>query len=484
MEWLNTVLIKSEQIIQSQDTKSFEIPKARDAFGHEYSDLNEPMPEVKLAGKVGGVKLRSMFHAHACQYRYGLIGDASYPICKENRVKIQSALEWLKDPDKEGKTWGMADMEEILFAYPSRIPEVPVRFASLAAALQKSAGLENVNAEKFENIAKEVITTLKSLPPGKEIKNVQLFAIRKMDKARSKIVYFRNYSTEWLIKSAEEWIKGGVNIPKISFRVWAVKTDNESASKPEYTRPEIPLPLQVAKIINKVWKMDGSSAGEIKKLKLYQGLDLLLEQDKQNLSEYMLSVLIRNTFGLILFLGNLLHFGLVIKDRFQSENYQFLPSTIGLLLYKQNRTKEEYMESVPYLIGQMLKISDELHAFYCKVVRKGEVPPQLAGNSIMVSALETPGRALSILCPRINPYIAWAKQYRTKNVTENGKESWRAGWYLNLYEQNASLLKEHLPVLENIRFKDHEKAELFIGYLADFPKKDEVANKADNKIGG
>ena len=136
------------------------------------------------------------------------------------------------------------------------------------------------------------------------------------------------------------------------------------------------------------------------------------------------------------------------------------------------------MKDIPYLLGQILKISDELHAFYCKIVRDGSVPPQLIGNSLMISALETPERALAQLCQRIIPYIAWAKQYRTKRCEVKGEESWRASWFLNLYEQNLSSVKDHWETAHNIRFGDREKAELFIGYLADFPRKEENANRA------
>jgi len=242
----------------------------------------------------------------------------------------------------------------------------------------------------------------------------------------------------------------------------------------------LPMPLKIARVINKAWKMNGSSSGELKKIKYYQGLELLLEQNSYNLAVYLLSVLIVNTYGLVLFLGNLLHSGGIISDKFLRENYLFLPSILGLLLYKQNRFKEDYMTDIPYLIGQILKVSDELHAFYCKIVRKNDVPLQLAGNSLMVSALETPERALSQLAQRINPYLTWAKQYRTKEAKE-APESWKAGWYLKLYEQNASLLKENMAALKDARFGDREKAELFIGYLAEFPKyKKEEAQEVIN----
>jgi hypothetical protein len=469
IKWLNSALLKSEKSTLLNLEKS----DKRDAFGCEYSEMNEPMPEVKLAGKVGGVKLRSMFHDHLCQYRYGLIDDGSYPINKANRGKIKGALEWLKEPDREGKTWGMVDNDEIIFAYPSIIPQKPIKLATLLGSSSTST------PEKFESIAKDVIQTLKGLPPNKKITNVQIFAIRKMDKARSKVVYFRNHNTEQIIKSAEEWKEGGTNIPSVSFRVWSQNTDNEVKTKPENIGPEIPMPLQIAKIINKVWKMNGKVAGEIKKVKYYQGLELLLEKNRYELGTYLLNTLIQNSQGLIVFLGNLLHAGGVIQnqDKFPRENYHFLPSLIGIMLYGQNRIKEEYMKDVPYLIGQMLKISDELHSFYCKIVRDGNVPPQLVGNSLMASALEAPERMLVQLAQRMKPYIAWAKQYRTRNCEIKGKESWRAGWYMGLFEQNASLFNDDkIAKLKNAQFSDHEKAELFIGYLADFPRKEEAAN--------
>jgi len=469
IEWLNSALIKSDHVMLTKSKKL----DTEDAFGYEYSEIKEPMPSVKLSGKMGDVKLRSMFHEHQCQYRYGLIDDASYPINKTNRIKIKSALEWLKESDKEGSTWGMIDSEEILLAYPSRIPQSPIKLVSFMGASNDKA------QARFESIAQDVIKTLEGSSPKNKVRNVQIFAIRKMDKARSKIVYFRNYNTEQIIKSAETWREGCINIPSVSFRVWSHNTDSEAKARTERIYPETPKPIQIAKIINKVWKINGTTAGELKKVKYHQGLELLLEQNKYELATYLLSVLVLNTYGLIVYLGNLLHSGKGIREKFPCENYQFLPSIIGLLLYSQNCIKEKYMEDIPYLVGQILKISDELHAFYCKIVRDGNVPPQLVGSSLMASALEAPERTLAQLAQRINPYIAWAKQYRTKNCDIKGKESWRAAWYLGLYERNASIFKNKLEALRSTQFGDREKAELFIGYLADFPKKEEAADQSN-----
>ena len=128
------------------------------------------------------------------------------------------------------------------------------------------------------------------------------------------------------------------------------------------------------------------------------------------------------------------------------------------------------MENMAYLVGQVLKVSDELHTLYCKVVRNGDVPPQLAGSALYVTAGETPNQALAQLSLRMNPYIIWAKQYRFKNIDKKDEESWKAAWYLNLYENTANKLK--FVMADSTRFNDYDKAQLFIGYLSSFPKRE------------
>jgi hypothetical protein len=83
-------------------------------------------------------------------------------------------------------------------------------------------------------------------------------------------------------------------------------------------------------------------------------------------------------------------------------------------------------------------------------------------------ASETPAQAIALLCTRMIPYIAWADQYRRQNK----EKSWLAAWYKRQYGLLMPQLHQNLT--ENIRFGDLEKAQLFIGYLADLPK---LANK-------
>lgn len=453
-DWINDILLKSDQLKYSSVSSGVEL----DAFGTPFSNVGKTMPKVKLKG-LNDVTLRSMFSGQPCQDRYGKFDEESYPIGKPNRELAKESLEWISQTNKEGSTWQQADMNEIVFVYPSKIPPVPLKFASLFGVRKGEGG--DKTAARFEHIAQEFIKTLKGISPKDRPDNIQIFSIRKMDKARSKIVFTRNYSPDWFVHAAEEWQAGCQNIPNM-----------------ESSERTIPFPLQVASIVNNVWKQNGELANQgktaVKRMQYYQEMELLLDPNQESFIRYYLNILLSHSSGLVKYIGGRQHSRLnypVNKDKSDKNEKEMalLLPVLGLFLYKYGHKKEDYVENTAYLVGQILKISDELHALYCNSVRGGDIPPQLAGNSVFLTASETPVQALAQLSTRMNPYISWAKQYRTKNVTDKGKESWRAGWYLNLYEDDANKLRYELT--DSTRFDDFSKAQVFIGYLAAFPKK-------------
>lgn len=463
--WLNDVLQKNEKLKPVEASFPAEV---KDAFGAQHDGVQDPMPKVKLHGF--DVSLRAMFRDQLCQYRYGAIDSDSFPISKANRANVKQSLEWIAHSDKEGTYWKKADEKEIVFIYPSKIPKTPLKFASVFGGPEDSSG----DVEKrFAPIAREMIKTLEGLPLKEKPDNIQIFSIRKMDKARSKVIFTRILTPEWFIQSANDWQEGCTNLPPI-----------------ESIEAVVPFPLQIAKVVNDVWKQNGelanADAATVRRMQHYQGMELLLDSLGAGELRYYLHIIISNSVGLISHFGNEVHKHYIIytpeKGRKGDKREQLSRtlSIIGLLLYKGGFRMDDYMENAPYLVGQLLKISDELHAFYCKVVRNGDVPLQLAGNSVFMSASETPAQALAQLSARMNPYIAWAKQYRSKNITCGGEgigpnenkgiESWRAAYYLTLYEDVATIL--HTKLTESTRFNDFDKAQMFIGYLAKFPKRE------------
>lgn len=114
------------------------------------------------------------------------------------------------------------------------------------------------------------------------------------------------------------------------------------------------------------------------------------------------------------------------------------------------------MTSPAFLVGRFLNLADSLHLEYCRHVRNNSIPPQLVGNALMASALETPEKALSMMAQRVLPYQAWAR-------TTKGEEAGLARFFLkNLGEVSEQLKDVSLPKQTN----DSDKSQMLLGYLA------------------
>jgi hypothetical protein len=455
---INSRLMNNASIIDK-----VELP-AIDAFNSPYVLSEKKMPEVKLPGFKGNIKLRSMFSQQPCQERYERFEDDSYFISTDNRAKIKRALEYIADEKRENITWTKTANDEITFAYTN---DLNINLNPLSMLI----GLANNTSEHAESIftarLKDFSRVFSGMQPKNKPKHIYIFSLRKMDNARTKVVYTHICSPQEFLEAAEEWEMGCKNIP-----------DHMS-----FGEISIPSPLEVYKIINMCWKLNGTKVSEqekVKRMKFYQGIDLLL--DKNTVAErnatYFLHVLLDGWSNIFLYLANkLISQNSGKSSSIYKESLNNGLSMIGLLLYKNGIVKEDYMENAPYLIGQLLKVSDELHTMYCKVVRKGEVPSQLVGNSVFSLASEVPMQALAQLAQRMSPYISWAKQYRTKGIKYDpatndnaGITSGRANNYLILYENIATKLA--IKINKGQRFNEYEKAELFLGYLAVLPETD------------
>ncbi len=420
--------------------------KTDDAFGRGRSGHEGKLPEVKLP-VIGGVKLRAMTSESPCQFRYGTIDAASFRIGADSRKRVKGAIEWLGSPDREGETWGRADGKELIFAYPAMLHKPPPKLVACLGA-HKADDSE----ARFAKYAEEVVDCLRGLSPSLKDVELRVFSLRKMDKARTKVVFHRNYSAQRLADAAKEWQQGCDNIPDVRMKAWGKE-------KGEITcvQCEIPFPLQIAECLNRVWKLDGTSKCEVKSIPKSTGIELLLDESTAfHHVPHLLAVALQNGKGLFLSLGNSLHRDEVIKLNGFNKHEQLMPAILGLLLWKIGIGKEIYMNNSPYLVGRMLKLADELHAVYCKEVRKNNLPPQLLGNALMVAALDSPTQALAQLALRIAPYLGWA---RTNSTDSAGLSR----YFLKEFGLVESKLRDKaLPT----RLDDAARAQLLLGYIS------------------
>lgn len=451
IRWVNRCLIAGEQ------------PSARagdgreDAFGEGDDGESEKLPEVKLP-VIGGVKLRAMNGESPCQYRYGTIDALSFRVGSGSRKRAKAALEWLKDESREGQTWGRVDSRELLFAYPTIMPKVAAKLASCMGARK-----QDDTEARFARYAEDVVSCLSGIRPSLKEIEIRVFSLRKMDKARTKVVFHRNYSAQRLADATREWQEGCSNIPRIQIKAWG-----EEKGKTVPAEVEAPFPLQVADCINRFWRLDGTSGDEVKCIAKSSGIELLLDETAgRRLAPHLLAVALQNSKGLFVSLGSALHSDKVLNLGGLNKQMQFMPAILGLALWKLGILKEVYMSNAPYLVGRMLKIADELHALYCKEVRSGSMPPQLLGNALMVAALDSPTQAISQMALRIGPYLGWAR-------TNSSGVAGLSRYFLKEFGQIGGMLRDAtIPS----RLDDPARAQLLLGYISSSSESEEDNRK-------
>ena len=475
-DWINTRLISLSQDREQQQQHS-EI----DIFGDDAAGCEQTFDDVPMRNVLGNVKLRSMVAAATCQYRYRKAEAESCPVGQKSRSKMKGALEWLVDPSREGKTWTTVSRatgnEEILLAYPSVLPPEPPNTASFFGG---SPDVNTDNSGQFESCSKNVTGTLRGLMAKNPDIDIRVFVLRKMDPARRRISSNKRYSAQHLIDSAEQWRAGCRNLPRVLVKQFT------KDRKTEWREPEAPFPMgRQVWTINTIWSRGGKGAGKnktasqpqwiptsVKGFAAEDGISLLLEDGVflQPVLNRALYGVTRNAEGLVLALGQAHTQGQVFAAKSYTRQAIILPSILGLLLFKMNITKEEYMKLPPYLIGRLLSLADQLHYHYCQHVHDGSVPPQLMGNALMPTALAEPIKALALYCNRILPYQAWAK------TTSDEKAVGLAHYFLAELGKVCSELggvfsdtpSTNLPE----RCTDSDKAQMLIGYLARSEKSD------------
>ncbi len=464
MQRLNELLWLSSVPEQTQDS---------DAYNSEEKGLEDLYPQVTLPF-LGGVKLRSQVKAIPAQMRYDRCESITFPTGLETRKRAKAALEWLapRTGERDGETYGKADEKELLFAYPKALPKSSIPITKMLGAQTN----EILQQERFEKLAKTVIEQLEGLGQAAADAELEIFSLRKADatSARTKVVYYRNATVETLEAASLAWHEGCQNIPLLDVWDWSEeKNEKTGKSYPVQVDSATVFPIKLHRFLNAVWKRDGTRADAGKtKVSIFQptdGLRLLLEKPCDALAAHMMERFMQHAQGYFLTLCRSVGKGEVAK----LPNKMYYPGILGLLLFKSGKRKEAYMNESAVQLGRCLRVADELHRLYCEVVRKKELPPELCGSSLLVGMMESPGMTLNQLAMRSAPYVKWARGGSDKSVEGKKGEKINKGglvWYwLKQWSEIAEpLLAKGWPK----RLTPDERAQVFLGYLSSFPKKE------------
>ncbi|MGK2952237.1 MAG: hypothetical protein ACSLEZ_07610 [Thiobacillus sp.] len=436
---------------------------APDAYGRAATGADEKFADVIVPG-LGKVILRAMTKDAPCQYRYGKADANSFLVGKDSRERAKSALEYLTQAGRKGKTWQYRGGSLFLF-YPEQ--ELSVLNDSAIADLcglpddEDDAFAAAANkAATFEARAERIAAALESKPRESEIP-VHLIVLRKPDGHRTKLVAHHTFTMQHFVDSAKAWVAGAKACPPITFSRWG-----KAKGQRNDIVPEPPFPYQVTSWLNTFWVRGDENQGKFKTFSPEDALTLLLASDgtQTQMARRALRHALAGWAGFLIATGAREHASTastVLKagDK-RAAALSSLPAILALLLFKSDPdiSREHIMASPAFLVGRLLALADSLHYQYCQGVRNGQVPGQLLGNALMATALESPQSALALYAQRILPYQAWA---RTSKANEKGPETLAKYFLAQLGETCSEICLLDIPDAS-----DANKAQMILGYLA------------------
>lgn len=427
-----------------------------DAFGQPYKSNKERMATFKLPDKMNAC-LRTMNDAAACQTRYGLKKNDSFPLSIGNRELLAGAMRWINNPVLENKVWiwttkskSNSDAPEWLYVYPTDCFDEQFPYTNLFTFSPE---------RKFESTASEYIQELRRGVLSKDAKAngaIRVFILRKITNkspGRTRVIYTRAVDILSLEGCVRDWENGCGNHPEI-FGGFARRT---------------PCPMEIADVINVHINREGKESVEAKTVPNYYGVELLL--DRMLSVEREMHIAVEKCPNLVVLTGTAL-----AKGDFKNipklcrKTINLLVPFLSLLLYRKGIYMDSYCNEASYLLGQLLKESDKLHELYCTVVRDKSYPPQFVGSALFRVASDSPEEAFTLLGQRIAPYLAWAKTFkngtgRDENIEKNRR---LAGWICKELQMTMDKLGPAWTYPRS--FSDDEKAQLFIGFLSSLPK--------------
>ncbi len=403
-----------------------------------------------------------------CLTRYSLTSSEMFPVGKRTVQALNSAILWITAEQRKKKTWSLVPRSDdtgrdLVIAYIEAQPDLDADLTELLSDLQgEQTEIEGI----FEAKAQSVIKAFDELR-GRLATDAILhtLVLRRISKGQVQVELSRQYKVERIREALIKWQGAANNIPLVKI---FVPTGKGKAAK--LISPRIPYPGQILEATKWHWIRGGSERQGTTGCSLATVYDLYLGESPiaKSAARAMLAIVIPRCTPLLLLAGDQFsRHGRSVLDMPVPARYSAVEivNLLGISLYKLGRMKESYMNDTAFLLGRMLALSDLLHAQYCRVVRGGNLPPQLLGNQHYSIASDRPVRACAVLGERLRIYKAWADTARRDAQNESSLQNAvkTAKWAVNEMSLIAPVLHSKLP---ERGFDEQGKAEMLLGYLS------------------
>lgn len=454
--------------------------------GRRAVSFGRTLPRPTL-GPLGPTSLMSMNRDAPYLRKYGRCESDVFPCSRAAVQQIVAALKFMTSADRKGRTWlkvpngrtkerpgrqrgkgqaaralPQAPKGDLLVAY---LEDDPAGDAAVAALFGDPESTEEL-ALSYEERTRGVIEALRGRA-GRSSDFVSLVVLTTNEKALKQVVLGERYSTGRLLEARDAWIQGNRNIPVVELPRGAGR------EAPLRACDAVLSPVQFMIGFRRSWCRGGVECSLVPGVELREVMDLMLNREER-LAETLLDRLVRLKKDLIIGLGGFVNRANVTDpisatrrneelDAYRARLPEVVATlaAVGILLGTMCRVKESYMQDREYLVGQFLKLADEIQADYCTVVRDKRMPPMLIGNAALPLAMQSPVRALATVAPRLRIYQAWARTYAEPD--DSGLAVPLVKWRLGNLAKVAEALARHdleAPVTTA------GKAEILLGYLA------------------
>ena len=402
---------------------------------------------------VGMSYLFSVNNQVPCQQRYGRTGSGTFPVSSHLPQRLQDALIYLTHPERYGHTWypvagQRPKTSDLLIAYLADKPDAALHIVGLFADVDDEA-----QQSSFDIHSSTVFAALTEMSIHPIDALVRVLIVRAVDPGRRQIVLHETATVTHLQRCIDAWKAAATNyFPTPRF----------------YPRKRCPAPFATQRILQTHWFHDGMASKTVsgQPIPSLYALFLGTESQQRHAARPLLSTLLQRTTALLIGYGTVQ--GLRAETPYERarlrtyRHYHAVHSTLvflGILLYKMDLKKEQYMQSPFFYLGRMLRLADQLHLEYCRRRRKGSIPARLLGNALLPTMLQQPAKGLARLGERLRVYQAWA-------TTDSSEHARLAKWLLGrLGDVTLHLSNQPIPT----RATEVDRAQLLLGYLAHIP---------------